>query len=116
METDTEARMSSKYAYEEFIHLGKQSYRDKRYDVALGHYQNALRIAKQVDLDILDALAATSEKTGEIDAALRYGKQMLQFDAKSARVSCKHSCLKFHVLILLGISTYRPYLAVETRG
>jgi tetratricopeptide (TPR) repeat protein len=81
--------MSSKFSYEEFVHLGKQSYRDKRYDVALGHYQNALRIAKQADLDILDALAATSEKTGDIDTALRYGKQMLQLDATSARVSRK---------------------------
>jgi tetratricopeptide (TPR) repeat protein len=91
--------MSSKFSYEEYVHLGKQSYREKRYDAALGHFQNALRLAKSSSLEILDSLAAVSEKLGDLDASLRYGKQMLQCDATSSKVRSMYNCLFDRTLI-----------------
>lgn len=84
--------MSSKFSLEEYVHLGKQAYREKRYKDALSHYQKALQLEES--LDILDALAAIHEKLGNTGQSLKHGKKMLQYDEKSTRV-CSMRVMNF---------------------
>ncbi|KAF2667137.1 hypothetical protein BT63DRAFT_458098 [Microthyrium microscopicum] len=69
--------MASKLSYNEFVHIGKQNYREKNFEAALANFKNALKVAKEPNLDILEFLAAATEKLGELETSLKYGKQMV---------------------------------------
>ena len=78
--------MAIKLSYEELVHLGKQAYREKRYDAAQSKFESALHVSKPPKLEILDFLAAVSDKLGNFEASLKYGKRMMQTNESDARV------------------------------
>jgi len=78
--------MSVRLSYDEFIHIGKAKYQEKKYDLAYDYFKRALSTLKTPNLDILDFLAATCEKLGNTSEALKYGSQMIKSHSTSAKV------------------------------
>jgi hypothetical protein len=71
---------------DELIQLGKEAYRRKDYDAAYQKFMDALRMARQPSVDLLDCIAATAEKKDDFQASLKYGRQMIQMEESNARV------------------------------
>lgn len=77
---------SSTLSTGDLISLGKTTYRQKKYDVARDYFKVALTRSDAPTLDLLDHLAAVSDKLENLTESLRYGRQMIHLDDTSSRV------------------------------
>jgi tetratricopeptide (TPR) repeat protein len=71
----------------EFEELGKRYYKQKEYAKALDAFTEGIDASLSPNVDLLDCRAATFEKLGNLDAALRDGRRMIQLNKKSVKVS-----------------------------
>ncbi|KAL8785164.1 MAG: hypothetical protein Q9213_003510 [Squamulea squamosa] len=62
--------------------LGQQEYKRKNYHAALNFFNSVISQEKQPGITVLDCRAATSEKLGDLHAALKDGRRMIS-DYKS---------------------------------
>src|SRR3978361_1354253 len=72
----------------ELVELAKASYAQKKYEDARDSLLAARRssnIPRDMELEILDYLAAVQEKLEVFDKAIRYGKEMIQLAPSKAR-------------------------------
>ncbi|KAL8675203.1 MAG: hypothetical protein Q9168_000456 [Polycauliona sp. 1 TL-2023] len=58
--------------------LGQQEYRRKNYHAALSFFNSAISSEKNLDVSVLDCRAATYEKMGDLHAALKDGRRMIE--------------------------------------
>ncbi|KAI9825660.1 MAG: hypothetical protein M1832_001004 [Thelocarpon impressellum] len=65
--------------------LGRQLFGRKDYKAALEAFTEAIELSEEVDAGLFDNRAATSEKLGDLTAALRDGKAMIHLDKSDAR-------------------------------
>ncbi|KAL8918780.1 MAG: hypothetical protein Q9172_005267 [Xanthocarpia lactea] len=62
---------------DKLLMLGQQEYMRKNYHAALDHLDSLIVLHKQRDINALDCRAATYEKLGDLNAALKDGRRMI---------------------------------------
>jgi hypothetical protein len=83
-----ESRLKTSYlSSAELLALAKASYAQKKYEDALDSLLAARKTSnsRNMELDILDYLAAVQEKLEAFDKAIRHGKEMIQLEPSNAR-------------------------------
>ncbi|KAL9595626.1 MAG: hypothetical protein Q9219_006332 [cf. Caloplaca sp. 3 TL-2023] len=71
----------------EFQLLGQEAYKRKNFHAALGFFNSVISQERYPSLTVLDNRAATYEKLGDQQAALKDGRRMIQ-DFKTSCAVC----------------------------
>jgi tetratricopeptide (TPR) repeat protein len=114
--------MAFTLSYDDFMHIGKEDYKQKKYQVALENFKNALDASNTPSLDVLEHLAATSEKLNQTEDALRWGKRMIQSHESNSRVGVRPTPVRSiltvtrDICVLAELCNWLPRMATRRKN